>query len=310
MSNYLVVGAGPVGSTIAMTLAQAGHTVRVLTRSGTGSQRPNITLLKGDASNIAFTTSAAFSASAIFNCANPPYHQWAQDWPPIHRSLLVAAESTGAVLAMMDNLYAFGLGTPMPMTERSVMLATGTKGLVRKLMAEELLAAHAEKRVAATLVRASDFFGPGVTGSAFGERVIPKIIAGKKVGLLGALDVAHSVSYMPDVAATMIAAATNAAAWGRAWHVPNSAALTQREIIQRFAAAAGTSPKVSALPKAALTAIGLFVPLMRELKETWYQFDEPWITDSSATVAALGVTATPFDEAAAVTVAWWKDRVG
>jgi nucleoside-diphosphate-sugar epimerase len=76
MSNYLVVGAGPVGSTIAMTLAQAGHTVRVLTRSGNGPQRPNIALLKGDASNIAFATSEAFAASAIFNCANPPYHQW------------------------------------------------------------------------------------------------------------------------------------------------------------------------------------------------------------------------------------------
>jgi nucleoside-diphosphate-sugar epimerase len=210
---------------------------------------------------------------------------------------------------MMDNLYAFGPGTPMPMTERSVMLAKGTKGGVRRKMAEELLAAHAQDRVRATLVRASDFFGPGVTGSAFGERVIPKIIAGKKVGLLGSLDVAHSVSYMPDVASTMIAAATNAAAWGKAWQVPNSTAKTQREIIQGFAAAAGTTPKVNALPKAALAALGLFVPLMRELKETWYQFDEPWITDSSATVAALGVTATPFDEAAATTVAWWKDRV-
>jgi nucleoside-diphosphate-sugar epimerase len=308
MTNYLVVGAGPVGSNIATKLAEDGHAVRVLTRSGTGPQHPNITLLKGDGADAAFTTSAAFSASAIFNCVNPPYHRWAQDWPPIHRSLLAAAESTGAVLAMMDNLYAFGPGTAMPMTERSAMLATGTKGAIRRMMAEELLAAHAEKRVVATLVRASDFFGPGVTGSAFGERVLPKIIAGNKVGLLGALDVAHSVSYMPDVAATMIAAATNDAAWGQAWQVPNSPAKTQREIVQGFATAAGTMPKVSALPKIALTVLGLFVPVMRELKETWYQFAEPWVTDSAATVATLGVSATPFDEAASATVAWWKQR--
>ena len=308
MNSYLIVGAGPVGSTIANKLAAAGHHVKVLTRSGSGPHHPNITLLTGDASDAAVVAEGARDTSAIFNCANPPYHRWAQDWPPMHRALLAAGESTGSVLVMMDNLYALGPDTRMPMTERSVMRATGTKGAVRRAMAEELLAAHAGQRVKATIVRASDFFGPGVTGSAFGERVIPNVIAGKKVGLLGGLDVPHSVSYMPDVADTMIAAATNPVAWGRAWQVPNSPARTQREIVAGFAAAAGTPARVNAMPKVLLSALGLFVPLMRELKETWYQFEGPWITDSTKTSTTLGVAATSFDVGAAATVAWWKTR--
>lgn len=308
MSTFLVAGAGPVGATIASKLANNGHRVTVLTRSGTGPSHPNITLVKGDASDPAVVAAAARGTAAIFNCVNPPYHRWAQDWPALHQSLLTGAESAGSVLTMMDNLYAFGPGTPMPMTEHSVMRATGTKGAVRRAMAEQLLAAHEEQRARTTLVRASDFFGPGVTGSAFGERVLPKVLAGKKVGLLGSLDVPHAVSYMPDVADTMIAAATNPAAWGRAWQVPNAPALTQRQLIDAFAAAAGTTACVGALPKFALNVLGIFVPMMRELKETWYQFDQPWTTDSTLTTDVLGVTATSVDQAAAATVAWWKDR--
>jgi nucleoside-diphosphate-sugar epimerase len=50
MRHYLVVGAGPVGSTIALNLAKDGDQVRVLTRSGNGPIHQNITLIRGDAS--------------------------------------------------------------------------------------------------------------------------------------------------------------------------------------------------------------------------------------------------------------------
>ena len=106
------------------------------------------------------------------------------------------AERTGAVLVMMDNLYAFGPGTEMPMAEGTAMNATGPKGSTRRTMADDLLTAHRAGRLRATFARASDFYGPEVRGAAMGERVVPNVLAGKKVGLLGALDVPHSLSYM------------------------------------------------------------------------------------------------------------------
>jgi len=53
--------------------------------------------------------------------------------------------------------------------------------------------------------------------------------------------------------------------------------------------------------------MGFFSPDMRELAETMYQFEHPFVMDSTASQAALGLTPTPLHEAAAATVVWWGD---
>ena len=125
----------------------------------------------------------------------------------------------------------------MPMRENTSLNPTGHKGAVRAEMATSLTEAHAAGRLRAALVRASDFYGPHVRDSAFGDRVVTRVIAGKKVSMLGSLDVPHSVSYMPDVAATIAAVITTPAAAGRTWLVPNSAAVTQRQVVEALACA-------------------------------------------------------------------------
>lgn len=309
-TRHLVVGAGPVGSTTAVRLADIGHRVTVLSRSGRGPAHPGVDLVVGDANDPDTLARHLDGSGALVNAANPPYHRWPQDWPPLHRAMCTASERTGALLVVMDNLYAFGAGAAMPMREDSPLHPTGHKGAVRAEMATSLMEAHAAGRLRAAIVRASDFYGPGVRTSAFADRVVPQVIAGKKVSLLGSLDVPHVVSYMPDVAATIAAVITRPHAAGHTWLVPNSPAVTQRQVVEAFARAAGTTVKVSAVPRIAITVGGLVVPLFRELKETWYQFTEPWTTDSTRTETELGVAPTSLDEGAAATVAWWRSHSG
>jgi nucleoside-diphosphate-sugar epimerase len=309
MQHHLVIGSGPVGSGIAQRLADQGSPVTVFTRSGTGPVHPSITLAKGDATDAAAIARYAEGAATIFNCANPPYHRWGTDWPPMHQAIMTAAERTGAVVVMMDNLYAFGTDRPMPMKPTDPLLATGEKGSVRARMATELLAAHAAGRLRATLARASDFYGPGVVDASLGERVVPRVLAGKKVSVLGRVDVPHSVTYMPDVVATMVTIATDERAWGQAWHVPSAPAVSQRDAVQALAKAAGTTVQVGSVPNLALTVGGLFNPSLKALKEVLYQFDKPWIIDASLTEQTFGLAATPLAEGAAATVAWWRQRL-
>jgi nucleoside-diphosphate-sugar epimerase len=309
MQHHVVIGAGPVGSGVAELLAQRGDQVTVITRSGTGPDHPRITKLAADAGNETALTAAATGCATIFNCANPPYHRWPTDWPPVHQAIMRAAEHTGAGIVMMDNLYGFGPGGSMPMSELDSLRATGEKGAVRARMATDLLAAHAAGRLRATLARASDFYGPGVLGAAMGDRVVPRVLAGKKVSVLGRIDVPHSMSYMPDVVRTLVTLADDERAWGKPWHVPNAPALTQAQMVQAFATAAGTSVKVGSVPGAALTMMGLFNPTIKALQETRYQFTDPFVTDSKATEQTFGLTATPIDIGAAATVAWWREQV-
>jgi nucleoside-diphosphate-sugar epimerase len=308
MTTHIVIGSGPVGSGVALELAARGEHVTVVTRSGRAPSHPLVNAVAADAADASRLTAIAQGAATIFNCANPPYHRWADDWPPLHRSLLTAAERTGAVLVMIDNLYSHGPDTPMPMAEHTPMTATGRKGAIRATMASELLAAHADGRVRATLARASDYYGPNVLDASLGERVVPRLLAGKKVTVLGSLDTPHVVSYMPDVVRTLVTIATTDTAWGRPWLVPNAPARTQRQVLKALADAAGTDLKAAALPRAMLTMTGPFWPLARELKETWYQFAEPWTTNSTLTETTFGLTPTSLEEGAATTVAWWRQR--
>lgn len=310
-THHVVVGAGPVGSSVARLLAEQGYQVTVVTRSGTGPDHPAITRERADAADTDALVRIARrggGAGAIHNCVNPPYHRWATDWPPIHRAFMDAAALTDAVLVMMDNLYAFGPDAPMPMHELDPMTATGKKGATRRSMAADLLEGHAAGRFRATFARASDFIGPEVTGSAMGDRVVPRVLAGKKVSVLGDPDAPHHLAYMPDIARTLVTIATDERAWGRPWHVPHAPAVSQRATIQALAAAAGTSVEVGAVPRAALRAIGLFSPMMRELRETLYQFERPWIADSTLTERTFGLRATPLAEQAEATVAWFRDH--
>ncbi|MCB0979811.1 MAG: hypothetical protein KDB17_04065, partial [Ilumatobacter sp.] len=80
--HHVIVGAGPVGSGIALHLANAGTPVTIVTRSGSGPDHPLVTRHRGDATDAEALAGLCTGAAALYNCANPPYHRWPQDWPP------------------------------------------------------------------------------------------------------------------------------------------------------------------------------------------------------------------------------------
>ena len=108
MSLHVIVGAGAVGTATATLLAERGERVRVLSRRGGGPQHPAIERIAADATDADRLSALASGAAALYNCANPPYHQWLTDWPPLATAQLTAAERSGAVLATASNLYGYG----------------------------------------------------------------------------------------------------------------------------------------------------------------------------------------------------------
>ena len=297
MSNdlHVVVGAGPVGSAVAEILAEQGHRVRVVTRSGSGPESPQVERVRADAADAARLGELAAGSAALYNCVNPPYNRWSQDWPPVAQALLAAAESSGAVLAMADNLYAYGRVTAS-MTEQTPLLGSYPKALVRKQMWLDGLAAHEAGRIRFTSARGADYVGPQAQ-SHLGDRVVPRLLAGKNVQVLDSPDTPHTWTYTRDMARTLVAIASDERAWGRAWHVPSNAPRTQREAIGDLARIAGVEPvKVSAVPAFVLRAMGIFSPLVRELPDVAYQLSEPFVMDSTAAQTELGVAPTPWDD--------------
>ena len=302
MSKHVIVGAGQVGSTTALLLAEEGESVSLVSRSGSGPDHPNIEKIAADAAGRATMLRLSVGASAIYNCANPAYHHWPRDWPPIASSLLQAAKECNAVLVTTNNLYAYG---PLdhPMTERDELASTGVKGQVRARMWEEAKAAYDAGQVQASEARASDYFGPGDTANHFG-RMIPPVLAGKTVRVIGSPDMPHSWTYIPDVARTLVTLARDERAWGRAWHVPTNPPLSQREVVAAIADTAGVpAPEVRGIPNWVVRAVGVASPMLRELREVSYQFEQPFVLDSSAATEMFGLEPTPMSEALTTTLA-------
>ena len=297
MGRHVIIGAGAVGTATAEALIGQGHDVTVVTRTGSGPDRPGVTRVSADASDPFALARAVGAADAVYNCANPPYHRWPELWPPMADSMLEVAAKSGAVLVIMGNLYGYG-PVDHPMIEGDPLAATGAKGRVRVAMWEQALEADRAGRVRVTEARASDFFGPGVVETSHFGRNVDRLLAGRKVRVLGDPDAPHSWTYVPDVGRTLAVLGTDPRAWGRAWHVPTGPALSQRQLATRFCEVAGVRvAPVSGFPPGSLALAGLFSAQMRELKETLYQFDRPFLLDSSAVTDTFGITPTPLDEA-------------
>ncbi|MGW4759425.1 NAD-dependent epimerase/dehydratase family protein [Streptomyces chartreusis] len=295
MSLHVIVGAGPVGSATARLLADRGEQVRIVTRRGTGPDHPAIEKVADDASDPSALTKLANGASVLYNCAGAPYHQWPAHLPPLAAASLAAANAADAVLVTTSNLYGYGL-VDGPMTEETPQCAKSVKGRLRARLWREALAAHEAGDVRATEVRGSDYLGAD-TQSLLSMLVLPKVLAGARVSVPADLDAPHSWTYTGDVARTLVAVGADERAWGRPWHVPTAPPVSMRELASRACALAGApAPRMSTMPKPLLWLGGLRDPLVRELRETQYQFRLPFVLDSSAMTTTFGIEAHPLDE--------------
>jgi nucleoside-diphosphate-sugar epimerase len=190
------------------------------------------------------------------------------------------------------------------MTPDTPLAATDAKGVVRARMWREALAAHSAGRVRVTEARAADFVGPQVSGDhSHLTRQLPALRRGRRAWVVGDPDAPRSWAYLPDVAATLATLGTDERALGRAWHVPSTPPRSQRQAITDLADAMGMAPvPVSGIPWPVLRAVGLAVPVMREVVDVRHQFDQEFVVDATATAQAFGLVATPWDEVVRATV--------
>jgi nucleoside-diphosphate-sugar epimerase len=314
MSHHLVLGAGGVGRATTAALVALGHTVTLASRSGRVTDRPweadhpgAVDVIALDAADTVGVTAAARGAASIVNAVNPPsYLTWQTDWPPVAAATLAAAESTGAGLVIVGNLYGYG-EVDAPMREGDPMRPAGHKGALRAEMWTEALGRHEAGRLRATELRGSDYFGPGTTprSSYLNDIVIDAVLAGRTpIVPVGRSAAPHSWTYVPDVGALAARLASGDDGWGRPWHVPTSPARSFDEAAADVARLAGVRPRrVRSLPRPLGTAAGVVVPFMRELRETRHQFEREFVLDSTLTEQAFGLAPTPWEEALTTTIA-------
>ena len=294
MGRHVVLGAGPVGTAIAADLLERGEDVVVVTRSGGGPDGAE--KVRADVADPDDLSAIAQGADVIYNALNPAnYNEWATTWPPLAASILTAAERSGAVVAVVDNLYPFG-PVDVPMSAALPDRPSSKKGAIRMKMWQDLLAAADAGRIGgAVAVRGSDYVGHGpslVSMLAYGRAA-----KGQRAFVPGDLDVPHTWTNPGDAGRLLVKAALDPTAHGRYWMVPSPPAVSIRDLASRAGEIAGWPPvRVSTLTPTVMRVVGLFNPMARATIEMGYQFRRPFLLDTSETAARFGGEFTSLDE--------------
>ena len=302
---HVVLGTGAVGKSVARELVKLGKNVRMVNRSGKAADMPaSVEVVKGDVYNAVNVAELTKGATTVYQCAQPTYTEWAEKFPPLQAAVLEGVATSGAKLVVMENLYMYGDPNGRPITETLPYDAHTKKGKIRAAMSEALMNAHRSGKVRVAIGRASDFIGPEYFIGA--DQLIYPAIEGKTANALGDLDALHSFTFVPDIGKALAILGTRDEALGQVWHIPSPAPLTQRQLATLIYKEAGQPLKVRAGGRLILSVMGLFNANVREIIEMLYEFEKPFIMDSSKFEKAFGLKATPIEQAVRETVAYFK----
>lgn len=302
---HVVFGTGPVGKWTMRELVKQGKAVRMVNRSGQAADVPaDVEVVKGDAYHVESVKAVIRGATTVYQCAQPEYTEWAEKFPPLQAAILEGTAANGAKLIVADNLYMYGPPNGKPLTEDRPYAATTKKGQVRAKMAQAVLDAHARGQVRAAIARAANFFGPD--DPLMADQVFYPALHGKRVNLLGRTDQPHTFTYVADFGKALATLGMDDRALGQVWHTPSPAPVTQAEFVRLVEEEVGRPIKTQVVGVFMLRALGLFVPVLREMPEMLYEWNQPFIMESLKFETAFGVQPTPLREAIRETVAWCR----
>ncbi len=311
-AKQVIFGSGPLGLAVMDALTARGYTnVVVVNRRGAVDEAlpAGVQVIKGDATDPDDVARISEGAAVVFQCAQPGYTQWPEKFPPIIAGIIAGVSRSGARLIFGDNLYMYGPTGGAAITEDLPHAATGRKGRTRAELAHLLLDAHKAGRVRVAIGRASDFYGPRVKASAVGDIVFEAALQGKPINALGDVTLPHTYTYIGDFGDALVTLAEHDDAFGQVWHVPNAPTGSTQAFVDMVGQAAGKPVKIRAAGRGMVTVMGLFVPEVREMKEMYYEFAEPYVVDDSKFRQAFGGSPTPLADGIAATVDWYGSRL-
>ena len=292
MNTIAILGAnGRLANEAMKAFYKAGYNVIAVTRNGELREGiEGIEIRTANAMNAEQLIAATEGADFIFNGLNPLYTKWESMAIPLANNVLLAAKTHGSVHLFPGNVYNYGQTIPAQCDEATPFNTDTNKGRIRVEM-EQLFAN--ETAVKTVVLRAGDFYGGTGTGSWFDLSIVSKLE--KDVFTYpGDLDTVHAWAYLPDLASAFVSAAEQAHSLVMySQFMFEGHALTGREMKKHIEKAVGRDLKTAGVPWWLLKAIGLVVPMLREVCEVAYLWRKPHRLDGSKLIQAVGSLQKP-----------------
>ena len=293
-----ILGAGGViGDALAKEIINYTTEIRLVSRNPKKINKTD-SLMSADLMNATQVNKAVEGSEVVYLMAGLPYNikTWREKWPAVMQNTIDACKKHGAKLVFFDNVYMLGK-VDGPMTENSPLNPSSKKGEVRAKLNRMILDEIKGGKLQAIIARSADFYGPGAKNSMTDSLIFAKLAKSKKPSWLLNDTVKHSFTFTPDAAKGTAILGNTPSAYNQIWHLPtHHDALTGKEFIKICEEAFGEEKGYQIMGNFMLWAGGLFVPIVKELKEMAYQNEFEYLFDSSKFEKTFNFKPTPYRE--------------
>ena len=250
MLSFVTGATGFIGARLVDALLQDGHTVRVLVRDPSKAvalHRPGVEVVRGDLADAASLEAAIGGARWCFHCAG-----LVGDWLRPEeaqrvnvdgtRSLLSACTAAGVErVVYLSSLSVYGLGQHRGTDETAPLRYSGDPYIDSKIDAERMVRVLVDRPGGPEVVilRPGFVYGPG-------DRLfLPKLLdalARRQFVYVGDGAKLLNLSYVDDVAAGLLLAASEPSAAGRAYNLTDGTETSLRAFVEGLCGARHPGP--------------------------------------------------------------------
>lgn len=299
MQRALVIGSsGSFGRAMTQELLARGWSVRALRRSqGRPLALTGIEQVSGDALEPEDVARAAQGVQVIVHGYNSPYPAWGQTQVRAAQAVARAALEQRACLLVPGNVYGLGPRFDQPLTEDCERQPLSRKGQIRNQV-EAVLEQATLGGAQLINLRCGDYFGPEAPNTWLHFITQRALRGGGLVDPGTTPGVPHEWAYLPDVAAAAadLLERRFELSSNETFHF-SSMQLSTAELMQALLRELGPR-RVWRMPWRMLRWLSPFAPLLRELVEMRYLWDQPVLLDDGKLQRFLGrVRRTPLDRA-------------
>lgn len=277
-----ILGAGgTIGEILAKELSRYTSNIRLASRN---PQKVNLTdqLFPADLTHRNNIFKAVEGSEIVYVTIGFPYKtsDWEKLWNPFIHNVVSACILYRAKLVFLDNIYMYDPTHIGHMTEDTPIYPSSAKGKIRANVAKKVVELFDNNRCDALIGRAPDFLSS--RNSIIGELIYKTLKKGKKAICLYCSNKKHNIIHPSDIAKSLALLGNTASAYNQVWHLPTTKqALTGKQWVEIFANELNCKPRYLILSEPLINALGLFIPMLKEISEIKYQYNQDYYFDSS-----------------------------
>ena len=312
-SEILILGStGSIGYAFAENLISKNIAITVLVRDVAKANKlfklnPIVEIIRGDVQDLELLKKISTDKKYIFHGINYPYDKWFGNMDTATMKIIEAASQQKATIIFPGNVYNYG-NLPI-IKEDSPQNPCTRKGALRVELEKMLYKAANAGKCKVLNVCLPDFWGPNVLNEGI-KPIFLNALNGKALPYMIRTDIPHQNVFTKDAAEIMVRLMQRGLEKPHEnYNYGGYVHSTMKEFLDQISRLANSPEKITLYSKWLFSVLGIFMPMMKEVKEMLYLFEGTVILDDSKVRKLFpDFKEIPMDEAITETLSWFKNQ--